>query len=142
VTLQIGTRVCYSPEERPATACPNCELTSEGMKEAGALESYRGRVGTIAYIEDPRNPEPMRCRNCKAPMPTTEDMLCIGIEVHWDITDIMDSHPEHQFVGVWAYPSELTIIPVAAWRICPICDHRGLRLGSFCRAHVSHGREG
>lgn len=102
MALEMGTHVQYMPEARPNLVCPGCETTSEELGETATLEGWRGRIGTITRIMDPRHPDIIRCRKCRSPFGESDHFRAMGIGVEWE-----DWKPG-EMSGVWAFPSELT----------------------------------
>lgn len=104
-TLAPGCKVRYQAEPRPNISCPHCEATSDSVGEPDTLKGMSGKVGWIKDIRDPREPDDddsLVCRVCRTPSPRHQWFDENGIQVVWRFLGI------HR--GVWAYPSELSII--------------------------------
>ena len=80
--LQVGSFVVYTPEQRPNIVCQHCEASSDSVGEPETLEWFRGRVGIVAEVVDPRTmPNEFICKACEktAQMPAHFAEMCIVV---------------------------------------------------------------
>ena len=102
LVVDVHVRYTYDQGARPNIACPHCEATSETIGEPETLGRLSGKVGLVTEIEDPRyNGDPI-CR-CGKTFPRPDSFAENGISVEFRAIAA-------GFRGVWAYPSEVTII--------------------------------
>ncbi len=112
--LQAGSMVRYAPEPRPTVICPSCEVTSETIGEPATLEGLRNKVGVVWMIEDPKDaPTSTTCSHCHVAIPMPPFFIELGTQVLFK--KVNPAIPP----GVYAAPSELTIISKQEWENGP-----------------------
>lgn len=99
----VHVRYTYDQDARPNLACPHCEATSETLKEPVTLAILSGNAGVITEIEDPHDEEDAICRACRKSFKRPSSFSENGIALRFRTI-------KAGFGGVWAYPSEVTII--------------------------------
>ncbi|KKL46159.1 hypothetical protein LCGC14_2348350 [marine sediment metagenome] len=118
--LQLGSMIIYTPESRPNVVCPHCQVSSATLGEAEALEWFRGRVGIVTVVDDPRGMDKeFMCNACGKPSPPPNHFKAMCIMIQF----------KHQRLGepggVWAYPSELRIVGRDAWKAAKMPELKG-----------------
>jgi hypothetical protein len=102
--MRVGDYVTFTPQPRPEVICPNCEYTSEQWGEKDQLLRCVDRIGVIRHVLDPQSPIGVKCGHCGESAAAPPHFAECGIAVRF-LKRALDE-PK----GVWAYPSELTII--------------------------------
>ncbi len=107
--LSVGNLVTYAYEPRPPVTCPHCEISDASTGEPELLRGLDGATGMIDKVLDPRDaPTSVSCTGCGEEWQAPKHFGELGV-----LVALQDDRALFGWTRVWAFPSELSILPAS-----------------------------